>query len=215
MSKNVFEIQLPFFAGFYESVLYNSDTLYYEVNDEDNMEHYRYIFEDDSLEPDDLDIDFDTYKKDVSEAFVEIFHNCCPDYIKDIKMSELTSPRFYNFDGDKLYTNITFDDGWKDEFLAFMAKNKETLAERIKKDWTSYDGFMSFMSNDYDKWVDEFCKEHPDERYIATMLGYIVEDIIKNEEMEDAYYYLNVGAIEDIYIGNYIINTKEKNGGNE
>lgn len=215
MSKNVFEIQLSFFAGFYDSILYNSDTLYYEVNDEDNMEHYRYTFDDENLVPNDLDIDLDTYKKDVSKAFVEEFYNRCPDYVKSLKMSELTSPRFYNFETDKLYANITFDGGWKNEFLAFMAKNKETLTERIEKDWTSYGGFMSFMSNDYDKWVDEFCKDRPDVRYIGTMLGYIVEDIIKNEEMEDAYYCLNVGAIEDIYISNYIINTKEKNDGNE
>lgn len=215
MSKNVFEIQLPFFAGFYESVLYNSDTLYYEVNDGDNLDYYRERFEDDTLEPDDLDIDFEAYKEDVSKAFVEAFDLCTPDFVKEIEMTELSSPRFYNYSTDKLYANVTFEDDWKAGVMSFMEKNKEALAERIKKDWTSYDGFMSFIENDYDKWVEEFQKDEPDERYIGSMLGYIIEDIIKNERPwdNDPYYVLNTSALEDVYIGNYIINTKENKGG--
>lgn len=215
MSKNVFEIQLPFFAGFYESVLYNSDTLYYEVNDGDNLDYYRERFEDETLEPDDLDIDFEAYKEDVSKAFVEAFDLCTPDFVKEIEMTELSSPRFYNYSTDKLYANVTFEDDWKAGVMSFMEKNKEALAERIKKDWTSYDGFMSFIENDYDKWVEEFQKDEPDERYIGSMLGYIIEDIIKNERPwdNDPYYVLNTSALEDVYIGNYIINTKENKGG--
>lgn len=213
MNKSVFEIELPFFPGFYESVLYNSDTLYYEVNDEDNMGYYRERFEDDTLEPDDLDIDFEEYKGDVSKAFVDAFFNTygCPDFIEEMDFDTLVSPRYYNYSTDKVYANVTFADGWKDKVLAFMDENKEWLTKRIKAEWTSCDGFMSFMPNDFERWHKEFeFNPSPDERFIAAMIGYMMS--LANKSVYENLIY---DTLDDIYIGNYIINTKEKNNGDK
>lgn len=42
------KIELPLFVGFYESELFNSDTLDNEFSSE-NMEHFRELYEDETL----------------------------------------------------------------------------------------------------------------------------------------------------------------------
>lgn len=210
--ENKFEIQLPFFCGFYESPLYNSDILYWETYGEDNMEYYRGLFDDETLEADDLDIDFPRFKEECAKAYIDAFFNNqeCPDFIEKMEFSEIVSPRYYNFETDKLYVNVEFAKGWRDKVKAFMDKNKEWLTDRIKEEWTSRDGFCSYMDNTYNFWYEELQKDEPDVRYIGVMIGYIME-VAKSDIYEE----LITDTLEDFYISEYIINTKEKNENEE
>lgn len=201
--KNKFEIRLPFFCGFYESPFYNCDTLYWETTDEE-MEYWRDKFDDETLTADDLDIDFPRFKKECAEEFIGVFEYCCPNFIKKIEFSEIVSPRYYNFETDKLYVNVEFEEDWRDKIKSFMDDNKEWLTNRIKEDWTSCDGFNSFMDNTYDGWYKELQKDDADTRYIGVMIGYIME-----VENENIYYDLITDTLEDFYVSEYIINTKE------
>ena len=207
MKKNTFEIELPFFCGFYESPLYNCDTLYWETHDEDNMEHYREVFEDDTLTEDDLDIDFKMYTHDCCEFFVDAFYNNvdCPDFIEGMEFSEMTSPRYYNFETDRVYANVNFAEDWRDKVKSFMDENKEWLTKVIAEDWTSRDGFWSYMENTFDYWYDELQNDEPDVRYIGIMIGYMMKRANKN-----IYDELICDTLEDIYLGEYIINLKEE-----
>lgn len=206
MEKNTFRVELPFFAGFYESPIYNCDTLYYEFLEEDNMEYYRSIFEDENITSEDLDIDFDAFKKAVSKQFCDVFYNAdaCPSFINSIEFEGVKSPTYYNFETDRVYANITFDDDWRDRIKDFMTKNKTWLKDRIKHDWSDRDGFWSFLSNDYDDWFNEFNEENVDERMISVMLQYIMEDNDKN-----IYDDLLCSLLENIYISEYIVTTDE------
>ena len=209
--KNSFEICLPFFCGFYESPLYNSDILYWETT-EDDMEYWRERFDDETLTADDLDIDFPRFKEECAKAYIEVFFNNadCPKFIKNMKFSEIVSPLYYNYETDKIYVNVEFEDDWRDEVRAFMKKNKEWLTKRIGEDWTSYDGFHSFMDNNYNDWYKEFQKDDVDERYIGVMIGYIM--LLANKRI---YNDLITDTLEDFYIGEYIINVKEEKEDNE
>ena len=89
-----------------------------------------------------------------------------------------------------------------------MDANKEWLVKRIREDWTSCDGFNSFMDNNYDDWYKEFQKDDVDERYICTMIGYMM--LLANENI---YNDLIIDTLEGFYIGEYIINMKEDNEG--
>lgn len=204
MKQNKFEIQLPFFPGFYESALYNSDTLYWETT-EDEMVYWREKFDDETLTADDIDIDFTRFKEECSKEYITVFHDNqdCPDFIEDMEFSRLSSPRFYNFETDKLFVNVVLSDDWRDKVKTFMDGHKDWLTERISKDWTSYDGFMSFMSNKYDYWYEELQKDEPDERYVSSIVGYIM--LFENDNIYDE---LICDTLEDFYIGEYIVNTK-------
>ena len=209
--KNSFEIRLPFFCGFYESPLYNSYILYWETT-EDDMEYWRERFDDETLTADDLDIDFPRFKKECAKAYIEVFFNntVCPKFIKNMKFSEIVSPLYYNYETDKIYVNVEFEDDWRDEVRAFMKKNKEWLTKRIGEDWTSYDGFHSFMDNNYNDWYKEFQKDDVDERYIGVMIGYIM--LLANKRI---YNDLITDTLEDFYVSEYIINVKEEKEDNE
>lgn len=205
MKKN-FEIRLPFFCGFYESPLYNSDTLYWETT-EDEMEYWRERFDDETLTADDLDIDFPRFKEECAKEYMDVFFNNadCPDFIKSMEFSEIVSPPYYNFETDKLYVNVEFEEDWRDKVKSFMDENKKWLTERIKEEWSSRDGFCSFMDNTYDGWYEELQKDDADERYIGVMIGYIME--LANKDIYDD---LITDTLEDFYISEYIFNTKEK-----
>ena len=89
-----------------------------------------------------------------------------------------------------------------------MEENKEWLTKRIREDWTSCDGFNSFMDNNYNDWYKEFQKDDVDERYICTMIGYMM--LLANKNIYDE---LINDTLADFYIGEYIINTKKDNEG--
>ena len=127
-----------------------------------------------------------------------------------MEFSEIVSPRYYNYETDKLYVNVEFEDDWRDKIRAFMNENKEWLVKRIREEWTSCDGFNSFMDNNYDDWYKEFQKDDVDVRYIGVMIGYIM--FLANENI---YYDLITDTLEDFYIGEYIINVKEEKEDNE
>ena len=204
MKKN-FEIQLPFFCGFYESPLYNCDTLYWETT-ENEMEYWRERFDDETLTADDLDIDFPRFTEECAKAYMDVFFNNadCPGFIKSMEFSKIVSPSYYNFETDKLFVNVEFEEDWRDKVKTFMDENKEWLTERIKKDRSSRDGFFSFMDNTYEGWYEELQSDDADERYIGVMIGYIM--YCANEDIYDD---LITDTLENFYISEYIFNTKE------
>lgn len=205
MKKN-FEIRLPFFCGFYESPLYNGDTLYWETYEEDSMEYYRERFDDEALTAEDLDIDFPRFKEECAKAYMDVFFNNadCPNFIKSMEFSDIVSPHYYNFETDKLYVNVELAEDWRNDVKSFMEDNKEWLTERIKNEWSDRDGFWSFMDNTYDYWYNEFQKDEIDERYLGVMIGYMM--LVANPNI---YNDLVCDTLESVYIGEYIINIKE------
>lgn len=197
MEKKIVEIKLPFFDGFYESVYYNCDSIYNDFHDyeDDYKEQYG-----DDVTDEDFDIYYKEYTQDVCKEFTEQFFDLAPKFIEKLEFVEMTSPAYYNFETDKIYANATLSDDWREQVLKFMRDNKDWLSERIKKDWTSYDGFMSFMDNTYDSWLTRFeTEEDIDPRYLATMVGYIMM-----KENDDIRWLLVECTLENVYIGSYI-----------
>ena len=199
-------IELPFFPGFYESDLMNSDTPYWAIKEEYDYytkdlisEHPEYKF----LTEDDLDFDYDGYKRELVDGFISGFADHAPEFVTDVEYDVVDSPRYYNFRNDRLYAFVTLADGWEDVMRHFIASNYDWLQQRIHDDWTSYDGFMSFMDNDVDEWGEHLFNEH-DERYISTMIGYMMYR--ENKEIRND---LICIALEDVYAGSYVFITDE------
>lgn len=205
MSK-IFNIRIPFFPGFYESELMNSDTSYWAIKEEleylqrdCRQEHPEFQI----LTEDDLDFRYSDYKYDVADAFLEVWKYNAPEIVLGAENPIIDSPRYYNFRNDELFADVELRDDWKDEMRHFIALNYDWLRERVHDDWTSYDGFMSFMDNDIDEWGEHLFEEE-DERYISTMLGYMMyksNDDIRNE--------LVLSALDDIYAGSYVFITED------
>ena len=222
-----FNIELPFFPGFYESDLENGDTAYWAIKEE--LEYYRTDYAYDNpdeqaiyaqLEEDDLDFNYADYEKDVRDAWVESFRGRVPEFVLSVEDVEMTSPKYYNFETDRVWADVELRDDWMDAVREFMVENADWLRDRIKKDWTSYDGFMSFMSNNLDNlshdddenyWGDKSWYWHlfsgqSDrwECYISTIIGYMMYR--ENKEIRND---LVMDALEDVYAGSYVFITDE------
>ena len=228
----IINIELPFFPGFYESSLYNSDTAYWAIKDELDYYHNEYCSEygpgDETdreyylqLTEDDLDFNYKDYEKDVREQWVEAFRSRVPEFVLSVENVEMTSPKYYNYETDRLWADVELSEDWMEKVRAFMDENKDWLRDRIKKDWTSYDGFDSFMSNNFDDlshdedentWgIDRSWYWHlfsGQSRklacYISTIIGYMMYR--ENSNLRDD---LVMDALDDIYAGSYVFITKE------
>lgn len=209
-----FNIQLPFFPGFYETDLENSDTGYWAIQEE--LDYYQRdycsnwgpgepweqpVYE--QLTEDDLDFDYKAYEQEVIEGFIDAWTAKAPDIVMGTGNPTLDSPRYYNYRNDELYADVDLVDDWKDRMRKFIKENHEWLKERVHEDWTSYDGFCSFMENDIDKW-DEHLYGEEDERYIGCIIGYMM--YLQNKEIRHD---LVMDALEDVYAGSYVYITDE------
>jgi hypothetical protein len=191
-------IELPFFPGFYESDLENSDTAYWAIKEELEWFQDEYHCEDI-----DLDFNYEDYEEDVREHWVEGFREYKPEFVLSVENVEMASPKYYNFATDRLFADVELRDDWMVVMREFMTENAEWLRKQIKDDWTSYDGFCSFMSNNLDEW-DKYLFEDMDERYISVMIGYMMYRANKNIRND-----LVMIALDDIYPGSYVFLTDE------
>lgn len=199
--KRCFTIKLDFFAGFYESYLYDSDTAYYA--EKNTAEYYNECCGKDVVDMNDLEVDYKAYTKDVVDAIVDVYPKYMPDLVESIKFRNMWSPREYNFATDEIYVKAKLSKTWRSQMREFMKENAEWLRERIRKDWTSYDGFMSFMANNLDDWYYHIFKEM-DERYIGSMITYmmIIEGMRNGED--NLLYTISMDALDDICMDTYV-----------
>lgn len=213
-------IQLPFFPGFYESDLENSDTPYWAIKEE--LEYYQRDCDTPckELTESDLDFDYKGYEEAVRDGWVDGFRERMPEMVLSLENVEMTSPRYYNFETDRLWADVELKDGWEDDVREFMNENADWLRERIKDDWTSYDGFMSFMSNNFDNLSHDFDEDYWGNKswywhlfsgksdrfdcYISTIIGYMMYR--ENKEIRND---LVMIALDDVYTGSYVFLTDE------
>ena len=108
--------------------------------------------------------------------------------IKDYDFQELHSPKYYNYETDRIFINIKVNKKeWKKMF-EFLEKHIEEFDAILKNHFTSYDGFISYHSNKASDWLE--LKNIPfDEVYE-----------IKQSFLIYSYYLISENITEDEYI---------------
>lgn len=153
------------FAGFYDSVLHNYDL---------ESEVAEYKADDSGME---YEIkDWSGYQNSIAENCAEWLFNHLPnhDIIKAMKYKELWSPSYYNFETDKLTLDCDIDlDGLKNYCLQ---ANRDNFSKYLLENWSSRDGFVSFVENN----ILEFEKD-PD---ITIMIEFYLLNEIDLTEYE-------------------------------
>ncbi len=175
------DVELPFFYGFYNTIFennYDVDEAIYEESTYHNTELGQHTVYGD------FEFDSNSYRNVIVECFTDAIRNHLPDWVEAIESPELWSPRYYNFQTDKIYVTLTLTDDWRNKVVDFFEKNAEWLRKRIKEDWTSRSGFTSFMENDYDLFMEHTMCEEP--LYISTILQYTIE-LNEEKETDDMY----------------------------
>ena len=124
------------FAGFYESVFNNYDMI-------DEIAEYK---ADDSGTQYDI-TNWGDYQNSIAENCTSWLFDNLPNHniIKAMKYKELWSPMYYNFETDKLTIDCEIDlDGLKNYCLQ---ANRDEFNTYLHDNWSSYDGFTSFVPN--------------------------------------------------------------------
>ena len=164
------------FEGFYESNLYDSNTEYYlneALQDEEHPETY--------------EIDFKEYVNEVAKLHVEKLNDYCVLYnhdniIKSIKLHSVDSPRFYNFETDRLVLSINFN---LTLLKKYIKDNKEDFGVFLKEKYTSYDGYISFIPNYYTTFKEQYKIGEDKDLLINVMLEYFMLRCIYDRPLKE------------------------------
>ena len=132
--------QLPF-SGFYENQILEIADWNFDQDDPET-----------SYSKEDYDkIDWQKAQFNLAKIYTEGFNRefeYQTDISLNLKFVELSSPRFYNFETDRIFAEISPDK--VKELREYVSEN--ILREMIKKECTSRDGFSSWYPNDLDDW---------------------------------------------------------------
>lgn len=161
------------FPGYYESNYCNSNSVSdkiedIEINSGVELKH-----------ADDWEVDMENYKKDLGVAYTDFINEKYRGIFGEtfvLSYKETISPRFYNFETDKMMATLKILD--EEKFFASvrakMNEHKEELRTIIYDNHTSRSGFVSYMENDIEKWYD-LIEDEPDKLYLECVMSYIAK----------------------------------------
>lgn len=205
---NSYKTFLPCFPGFYESFLYSSamETESKEEVIRELSESYEpefpsellYAFlKDNRLSEIDwgLPVDFEKYMDDAAKEFCVVVSEKLSKILgskTDIQFEKIYSPREYNFTTDSVNCTISFNEK---KTLLYCKNHYEAFSEYLKKNYTSYTGFIPKYSNCPEDWLNpkEWGVHEP---------GAILDFILKNED-PDAEKTFSEYVIENVWYTDY------------
>jgi hypothetical protein len=113
--------------------------------------------------------------------------------ISDIETVSINSPRFYNYGSDELYFDLIVEDQFNNNIIDKI--NNLSTDELIrfntylKDNYSSYDGFVSFTSNNSLDVVNNV--QNYDERDISAFLNWYIFDFLNEIDENDWIQYVN------------------------
>lgn len=184
---------LPIYNGNYGTIWEDSP------NEEYEFEYINELRAEKKLKPiefDDIVFDYKSFYNELSELIANEIEFQLKDYVHSIKYLKLKSPRFYNYSNDYIECEIAPN---MDAIKKYINEYKKEWIQYLKDNYTSYDGFISFHSNDYksEEWeLNTACKDY-------HKLGAILQFIAQNEDIDEYDIYENVIGDICIDIVNY------------
>lgn len=124
----------------------------------------------------------DEYQDDVAKMYLD---DILAPAIEDMLPSDIDGdfaltyvdtyhPRFYNFETDSIQFTFAFSDAIK-SFMGKYAENHSVEFNRyLRERFTSRDGFVSYVPNDYETWRYKF--DDDDARCVSVLLGWMLAD---------------------------------------
>lgn len=183
MTDKTFETVCPYFPGFYDTFL-----------DSDDDYAYSY-FQEDYPDKDVSDIwdyfDFKEYANQVGERYVSLLNfelqkqkNILNKF--KIEFEEIVSPREYNFETDRAYIKLTLIDyeNSKQEIIDFLNQAKDDFSEWCNDNYTSYDGFLSFIPNYFEGFMNRFINPEDDKEealYMKEVLAFLIQYLSESD----------------------------------
>jgi len=183
------ETYLPIFTGFYNSVWqFDEENILYNLNED----------RENNLSFEDLNINYREYEKDICKNLCNIIEKKLSQYVEKIEYQEIISPKYYNYKNDSINVLITPK---IENIQKFIYANQKDFETYLKNRYTSYDGFISFYSNNFKDWESEtknFTKLNINSHYLGSILDFVA-NTLQIEEL-DLYYSVMDNICEYDYI---------------
>lgn len=107
--------------------------------------------------------------------------------IESMTYSSYWSPRFYNFENDEIYVDITINTSVLSNYIY---DHQDIFRQEIYNHHTSRDGFISMQSNKIDEWADE-TKMFTDFEDNEYYLGFLLQIAAEIEDIDETGAYLD------------------------
>jgi len=167
---------LPLFSGFYGSI--------WEDPCFDGEEEY--VTLPDGVSFFDI-VDWSKYYDAIAIKMCAEIKDMLSDFVSDIAFERVSSPKYYNFENDAIYCDITFD---VDAVNGYISSNRDAFDEYIQSNYTSRDGFISSYTNDSVEWLEGWQEDN-------HKVGAVLHFICMNEGMEEPMYF------DDLHISEF------------
>lgn len=206
MSENIIrEIGSHKFPGFYESIFCNSDEFYdFELEDKAEIADEFGILEDDIEVVYEYD-NFQEYMTDVCKeynaTYVEKIKDVLPYDItehEDFKFEiineddiQIYSPKYYNYSTDKCYSTIVTNRKTL-KLIKEYTLRLDGVNEYIIENFTSRDGFISFISNNLNYWKSLDVEDYEENMLIALL------DMLISLSEEEGFFEIAVTTAENV-----------------
>jgi hypothetical protein len=190
---NTIKTHLPIYSGNYGTIWEDAPREEYEV---ENINELRAEKNLKPIEFDDIEFDYETFYNELSELITNEVEFQLKDYVHSIKYLKLNSPKYYNYSNDSIECEIAPN---MEAIKEYINKHQKEWSQYLKDNYTSYDGFCSFHSNDYksEEWeLNTACKNY-------HKLGAVLEFIAQNEDIEEYDIFDSVVGNICIYVLNY------------
>lgn len=206
-----FEIYNPLFQGFYNTI--------FEIDESDIDAEIDYFCENHTNIDSDLlkaviNRNYDTfvkedwngYKNYVGKESCEVLEDFLREKGFDCKVifENVYSPREYNFSNDSVNCSIEVNDDFIDKVRNFVLNHSDLFAEYIKDNYTSYDGFMSYYSNDSKDWIKNINEDISAHELGSILLFILLVDYNELKDISDVVDEYNENLYENIYKNEYI-----------
>lgn len=158
------------FPGFYESILYNSDTLYNFEYGEEIPEGYYFDFTGDGWKK---------FKEETCKDWVYAMQDSFDENPIDMKIGDyhsLWSPREYNYTTDKIEFPVTFNLNKLKSYC--WHKRKDDFNKYLYDHWSDRDGFWSFIPNNLERFKREYYENKSKDSFLDVMVEwYLLENM--------------------------------------
>ena len=211
MKLEKISIDIPCFSGFYNS--------YWNLAEYDLESEYDYIAEQrsgndlDLLDFNDLEINLDqiAINELVGDHYSDEIYEILKDYVTSITYDKIRSPKEYNFMTDEIESFVELSEQNKKDIFGYLNNNIESFDSYITEKHSSRSGFISFFSNNYIEWLENFkaWKFQDIEIEISSILNFMVMSL--EDQTSDQVDYDILGSINDFFIGAFIDSYTYKN----
>ncbi len=189
---DIIKVNIPNFPWFYESILSS-------LIDSEEEREIEYLIEEWKLKEwsnyNDLmkiiSIDYKKEREKISKSYFSLWKQrvapiMAPIWITILEYSGLYSPREYNFSTDSVEFTVEIE---YEKVISFLNENKDDFSKYIERENTSYDWFFSFLSNDFDNYIEEIKQRD-------VCITQVIDFIIKKEWGEE--YSIHCDILQDI-----------------